>query len=106
MSTISPLDNINKLNQAIAWMLQTITSYENGIANKKEVALLAKRAQKKIESYGPNDFEKEHKEAVLDLCISLSTIDRADGKFENFYLDSLHDELEKIASILGDGDNE
>ncbi|MCE7741031.1 MAG: hypothetical protein GOP50_01110 [Candidatus Heimdallarchaeota archaeon] len=106
MSTISPLENLNKLKQAVTWMLQTITSYENGITSKKEIAHLAKRAQKKVESYKPNDLEKEHKEAVLDLCISLSTIDRAEGKFENFYINSLHDELEKASSILGVGDNE
>jgi len=44
--------------------------------------------------------EKEHKEAIEDLCISLSTIDRAEGSFEKFYLDSLIEDLERIAKLL------
>ncbi len=101
MSTISPLDELKELKEAVVWMQKVLSSYENEIATRKDVALLAKRAQKKIESYKPNDLEKEHKETVIDLCISLSTIDRAAGNFENFFFDSLHDELEKALSLLG-----
>ena len=106
MSTISPLDKIKDLKKAVIWMKQAISAYEDGLADRKEISHLARRAQKKIESYPPNDFEKEHKETVLDICISLTTIDRAEGKFENFYLDSLHNELEKVSDILGNGENE
>ena len=101
MSTISPLGKIDELQKAVKWMQEALASFENGTANRKEISNLAKSAQKKIESYIPNDFEKEHKEAVVDLCISLSTIDRAEGKFETFYLDSLHNELEKVLKLLG-----
>jgi hypothetical protein len=106
MNTIAPLDKLKELKIAVSWMKRAVSAYEEGIASRKDVSHLAKRAQKKIESYPPKDFEKEHKETVLDLCISLSTIERAEGNFENFYLDSLNDELDRVASILGNGDNE
>lgn len=101
MNTISPLDELTDLKKAVIWMQQVLSSYDKSALNRKEISLLAKRAQKKIESYRPTDFEKKHKEAVIDLCISLSTIDRAEGDFENYYLSSLHDELEELSNLLG-----
>ncbi len=106
MSTISPLGKIDELKKAVQWMQEVLSSFENGISSRKEISHLARSAQKKIESYRPADLEKEHKSVVIDLCISLSTIDRAEGHFEPFYLDSLHDELEKVLNLLGAGENE
>ena len=101
MSIITPLDKLTELKTAVSWMQQAVSAYEEGKASRKDISQLAKRAQKKIESYPPKDFEKEHKETVLDLCISLSTIERAEGNFENFYLDSLNNELDKVLNLLG-----
>lgn len=106
MSNISPLNNLNELRTAVSWMQEALNAYEDEIVNCKEIAVLAKRAQKRIESYKPSTFEKEHKEIVLDLCISLSTIDRAEGNFKTFYLSSLKEELERLLELLGVGQNE
>ena len=102
MNAVSPLDNINELKRAVIWMHKTLTAYEDGLATSKEISSLAKRAQSKIESYIPKNHEKELKETVLDLCISLTTIERAHGKFEPFYLSSLNNELEELSKTLGD----
>jgi len=103
MNTIAPLNAIKNLNDAVVWMKQVLDAYEEGTVEPKEISHLAKRAQKRIESYPPTDLEKEHKDTVIDLSISLSTIDRAEGNFENFYLNSLHEELDKVSNLLGTG---
>ncbi len=96
MSSLSPLNELNDLETAASWMLTTITEYEKGLVNKKDTSTLAKKALKRIKKYVPNANEKINYEAVLDLCISLITIDRAMGNFEKFYLESLKEELDKI----------
>lgn len=96
MSSLSPLNELNDLESAASWMLTTITEYENGIVNKKDTSTLAKKALKRIKKYVPKDNEKITYEAVIDLCVSLTTIDRAMGNFEKFYLESLKEELDKI----------
>ncbi len=102
MNAVSPLDNISELKKAVIWMQKTLTAYEDGLADSKEISTLAKRAQSKIESYIPKDHEKELKETALDLCVSLTTIERAQGNFESFYLSSLNNELEELSKTLGD----
>jgi len=96
MNGISPLDELNDLKSAASWMLTTITEYEKGSVNRKDTSDLAKKALKKIKRYVPNDNEKITYEAILDLCVSLTTIDRALGNFEKFYLESLKEELDNI----------
>ncbi|MHA1222619.1 MAG: hypothetical protein ACTSSG_02680 [Candidatus Heimdallarchaeaceae archaeon] len=100
MSNASSLQKVYNLHQAALWMLSTLDSFQSGALDRKTTSLLAKKAKKKIERYVPSETEKEHFESVLDLCYSLCTIDRAQGSFEKFYLESLRTELEKITSIL------
>ena len=102
MTELSPLEEFDKLKQVASWMLSIVTAYEKGALDRKTASLLAKRAQKKIKKHIPNESEKEHKETIEDLCISLSTIDRAMGNFERFYLTSLKEEIEEIIKTLED----
>jgi hypothetical protein len=96
MSSLSPLNELSNLESAASWMLTTISEYERGSLNRKEASNLAKKALKRIKKYVPKDNEKTTYEAVMDLCVSLTTIDRAMGNFEKFYLESLKEELDKI----------
>lgn len=100
MSTISPLDDISSLVQATKWMLIVLNAYKSDKVDRKQTSSLAKKAHRKLERYIPKPYEKEHKETVVDLCISLSTVDRAEGHFEKFYLESLEEELENIKITL------
>ncbi|TET81437.1 MAG: hypothetical protein E3J43_00785 [Candidatus Heimdallarchaeota archaeon] len=100
MTAISPPDEIDNLYNVALWMRSTVQAYQEGIINRKLTSGMAKKVLRKIKSYIPTQQEKEHKEAIEDLCISLSTIDRAEGSFEKFYLDSLIEDLERIAKLL------
>ncbi|MHA2357278.1 MAG: hypothetical protein ACXABK_00730 [Candidatus Heimdallarchaeaceae archaeon] len=101
MTQPSALNEIQELKFAASWMLETINAYEEGVLERRSTSVLAKKALKKVKSYIPKcENEKENKGTVVDLCISLSTIDRAEGNFEKFYLASLKEELEKVIKIL------
>ena len=106
MTDISPLEEVNSLLSVTSWMLSTVEIYREGTLNRKLVSGMAKRALRKIKNYSPTKSEKDHLETVEDLCISLSTIDRAEGNFEKFYLDSLKEELERVAKLLEGKKNE
>ena len=100
MSEISPLYDITELKLVTEWMKGVINAFEKGSLDKKTTASVTKKTLKKLEQFIPNPEERENYDKILDLCISLSTIERAEGNFEKFYLDSLKEELENIASIL------
>ena len=100
MTSISPLEEINNLHTVTIWMLSTVQAYRKGDIDRKFASGITKKVLRKIKNYNPSEFEKEHKEVVEDLCISLSTIDRAEGNFEKFYLDSLIEEIERVAKLL------
>lgn len=101
MSNSKPLEKVEELKQVLNWMLDTLSAYEKGLLDKKTTANIAKKTKRKVEKYIPKENEKEYFENVLDLCLSLSTIDRAQGNFEKFYLESLREDLEKITKALG-----
>ena len=102
MTELSPLEEFDKLEQVASWMLAIVSAYERGALDRKTASALARRAQKKIRKHIPNDSEKDHMEVIEDLCISLSTIDRAAGRFERFFLTSLKEEIETIIKTLED----
>ena len=64
MTGMSPLEEFDKLKQVASWMLSIVLAYEKGVLDRKTASILAKRAQKKIRKYSPNEYEKEHKETV------------------------------------------
>ncbi len=102
MTELSSLEEFDRLEQVASWMLSIVSAYEKGALDSKTASVLAKRAQKKIRKHIPTEHEKDHKETVEDLCISLSTIDRAAGSFERFFLTSLKEEIATIIKILED----
>jgi hypothetical protein len=102
MTELLPLEEFDKLEQVASWMLSIVSAYEEGALDRKTASDLAKRAQKKIRKYNPKDLEKNHMETIEDLCISLSTIERAVGSFEKFFLTSLKEEIEAIIKTLED----
>ena len=106
MTDISHLDEVTNLQSVTYWMLSTVEAYQEGSINRKLASGMAKRVLRKIKHYVPTKLEKDHVETIEDLCISLSTIDRAQGKFEKFYLDSLKEELERVAKLLEGKENE
>jgi len=107
MTEPSALDEILKLKIAASWMLETINAYEEGVLERKFTSALAKKVLKKVKSYIPKgEHEKENKETIVDLCMSLSTIDRAEGNFEKFYLTSLKEELERVIEELEEENDE
>ena len=103
MTELSPLEEFDKLEQVASWMLSIVLAYEKGALDRNTASALARRAQKKIKKHSPNDSERDHKDTIEELCISLSTIDRAVGSFEKFYLASLKEEIETIIKTLKDG---
>jgi hypothetical protein len=106
MTDISPLDEVTNLQDVTSWMLSTLKAYQDGTINRKLASGMAKRVLRKIKNYSPTKLERDHIETVEDLCISLGTIDRAEGNFEKFYLDSLKEELERVAKLLEGKKNE
>jgi len=100
MSDISPLTEITDLKSVASWTQNLIKAYESGAINKKTVSALAKKTLKKFNNYIANPEESEDYERLLDLCISLSTITRAEGSFEKFYLESLKEELDSLLKAL------
>lgn len=106
MNNLEPLDDFDSLKKPISWMLSSIHAFEEGLLDKKTATSLANKALKKIRKYTPNPEEKENYKAVVDLCVSLSTIDRAEDNFKKFYLSSLKEELNKVLSLLEEEKNE
>ncbi len=84
---------------AIEVMESIISSYEDGKLSKKTASKSAKKLLRAIKKFTPKEEQKELYELVLDLSISLTTIDRAEKSFESFYLDSLKDELNKAKTM-------
>ncbi len=100
MSDISPLTEITDLKSVASWTQNVIKAYESRAINKKTVSALAKKTLKKINEYIAKPEEREDYEKLLDLCTSLSTITRAEGNFEKFYLKSLKEELDSLLKTL------
>jgi hypothetical protein len=100
MSDISPLTEITNLKSLANWMQNVIKAYESGAINKKTAAALAKRTLKKFNNYIAKPEESENYEKLSDLCTSLSTIQRSEGNFETFYLESLKEELDILLKTL------
>ncbi|MBY9001940.1 MAG: hypothetical protein KGD64_13565 [Candidatus Heimdallarchaeota archaeon] len=100
MSNISPLNVITNLKSVAIWMHNVIKAYESGAIPKKTASALSKRTLKKFSKYIPNPEERENYDKLLDLFSSLSTVDRADGNFEKFYLGSLKEELDTLLESL------
>lgn len=101
MSSLSTIKQIESLLSVTVWMIQALDAYEEGTASGKAVSKSARKVIKLLKKYNPADNEKDHYENVLDLCISLSTIERAQGPFKPYYLESLREELTNTHSILG-----
>ena len=106
MKNLEPLDDFKSLKKPVSWMLSSIHAFEEGLLDKKATANLANKALKKIKKYTPKPNEKENFEIVIDLCVSLSTIERAENNFKTFYLSSLKEELNKVLSLLEEEKNE
>ncbi|MHA1687286.1 MAG: hypothetical protein ACTSYD_12920 [Candidatus Heimdallarchaeaceae archaeon] len=100
MSTLTPIKRIGSLIEVTNWMLLALEAYEQGTVSGKLVSKSARKLLKQLERYVPSSREKNHHETVTDLCISLSTIERAVGPFKPFYLESLREELKKAHSLL------
>ena len=100
MSDISPLTEITGLKSVASWTQNVIKAYESGFINKKTASALAKKTLKKFHNYVAKPEEREDYEKLLDLCTSLSTIQRSEGNFEKFYLESLKEELDSILKTL------
>ena len=100
MSDISPPTKITDLKSVASWTQNVIKAYESGAINKKTASSLAKKTLKKINNYVAKPEESENYEKLLDLCTSLSTIQRSEGDFEKFYLESLKEELDSLLKTL------
>lgn len=100
MSTLSPIKRVESLIEATDWMLLALEAYDQGTASGKLISKFARKLLKQLEKYIPTTDEKNHHETVTDLCISLSTIERAVGPFKPFYLESLREELKKTHLLL------
>ena len=100
MASLTPLKKITDLTSVTEWMIKALSEYEAGNETKKRVSKQTKKVLKLLRKYEPGANQKEHYENVLDLCISLSTIERAEGPFMPFYLESLREELDKALKIL------
>jgi len=100
MSDISPLTEITDLKSVASWTQNVIKAYESGVIDKKVAAALTKKTLKKFNNYIAKPEESEDYEKLLDLCTSLSTIQRSAGNFEKFYLQSLKEELDSLLKTL------
>ena len=102
MSDISPLTKIADLKSVANWTQNVIKAYESRVINKKTAANLTKKTLKKFKEYIAKSEEREHYEKLIDLCTSLSTIERSESSFEKFYLESLKEELNTLQKTLLD----
>jgi len=100
MAGLTPLKKIYNLTSVTEWMINAINEYEAGNETKKRVSKLTRKVLKLLRKYKPEESQKVHYENVLDLCISLSTLERAEGPFKPFYLESLKEELHKALKLL------
>lgn len=100
MTHIEPMSNISNLHSIITWMKTIFAAFESGKVDKKSVANKTKKTLAQLQKYIPEKNEKENYDLILDLCISLSTINRSQGNFEKFYLKSLKVNLEEIEKSL------
>ena len=100
MSNISPLIEITNLKSVATWMQNVIKAYESGAIPKKTAASLTKKTLKKYNEYIAKPEERENYDKLLDLCTSLSTIERAESNFEKYYLDSLKEDLISLIDAL------
>ncbi len=100
MSNISPLTKITNLKSVASWTHDVIKAYESRVINKKITANLAKKTLKKFKEYIAKPEERDDYEKLLDLCTSLSTIERSETSFEKFYLESLKEELDNLQKTL------
>ncbi|MHA1114923.1 MAG: hypothetical protein ACTSRR_10485 [Candidatus Heimdallarchaeaceae archaeon] len=98
MSKILSLKEINN-DITIEKMELIINLYEQGTLTKKEASKLAEYLLKKFKAFKPQKEKKEQYEFILDLCISLTTIKRAEENFESYYLKSLKEELVKAKKM-------
>ena len=106
MSDISPLTKIIDLKSVASWTQNVIKAYESGAINKKTAAALAKKTLRRFNNYIAKPEEIEDYEKLVDLCTSLSTIQRSEGNFEKFYLVSLKEELDSLLKTLMEIQNE
>jgi len=100
ISDIYPQTKITDINDVDSGTKNVIKGYESGAINKKTASSLAKKTLKKINNYVAKPEESENYEKLLDLCTSLSTIQRSEGDFEKFYLESLKEELDSLLKTL------
>lgn len=100
MTHVEPMSNISNLNNVITWMKAIFAAFESGKVDKKSVASKTKKTLALLQKFTPEKKEKEDYDLILDLCISLSTINRSQGNFEKFYLKSLKTNLEEIEKSL------
>ena len=100
MSKIEPLQIVENLKSVIVWMNSIIEAFENGLIDKKSASGLTRKTLRKLKLYKPNEKEKENYDKTIDLCTSLSTIERSEGSFEKYYLDSLKEEITALMKSL------
>ena len=100
MTRIEPMSNISNLHSVISWMKTIFKAFESGQDDKKSVASKTKKTLTLLQKFIPEKKNKENYDLILDLCISLSTINRSQGNFEKFYLESLKVNLEEIEKSL------
>ena len=100
MKDIVPINEITNLEFATKWMQEVVKAYEDKTISKKNTSNLAKKTLKKLQEFQVKPDETDNYAKVVDLCTSLSTIDRSEGNFEKFYLESLKEELNKLLEDL------
>lgn len=94
------MSNILNLHNVITWMKTIFLAFESGKIDKKSVASKTKITLALLHKFIPEKNERENYDLILDLCVSLSTINRSQGNFEKFYLQSLKVNLEEIEKSL------
>lgn len=99
MSNFSIPKKIEAIDEALSMMQEIFSEYKQGNIDKKEASKISKTVQSKLKDYKYSSNEKEKYDFVLDLCISMTTIKRAEGSFEKYFVDSLEEELEKAKNL-------
>ncbi len=99
MNKFSIPKKIETTDDALSIMQEIFSEYKQGNIDKKEASKMSKIVQSRLEAYKYSSNEKDKYDFVLDLCISLTTIKRADGSFEKYFLESLEQELENARTV-------
>ncbi len=99
MSDIALEKELPSLSVAVDYLDHILSAYMEQRLNKKQASKISKKVLSMLRNYNFSSEEKDKFEFIEDLCLSFTTIERTKGDFEQFFFDSLVEELSKAKKM-------